>query len=169
MQNHFFIEPIEAYIWAEQIIENTDDKLIPCKILGVCTYVGEHMTAIIKLDNGVVYDYIPFTSLSWNLDGCVRNSCIYNCPSLEITVQKVPEEMREVFYTDKEKKIFVSGECLYMFDFYTSNELFLLIKSGDGGFVLRPLHKCLFRDKLGDAYTMDLSIYKKQRETYAEV
>lgn len=39
MQNHFFIEPIEVYIWAEQIIENTDDKLIPCKILGVCTYV----------------------------------------------------------------------------------------------------------------------------------
>lgn len=168
MQNHFFIEPIEAYIWSEQILEKTEGYNIPCKILGVCTYVGEHMTAIIKLDNGVVYDYIPFSSLCWKRSGYVRNSCIYNCPSLEITVQKVPKEMKEVFYTDKEKEIFISGECLYMFDFYTSNELFLLIKTRGGAFVLRPLHKCLFVSDEDKALSVDLSIYKKQRETYAE-
>ena len=169
-QNHFFIEtPIDVFVNSKQIIakEFIKEEKLQCKFIGFCTYIEEHITAIIQLDNGVVYDYIPFDSLSWKKESVVeQQSVLYNCPGISITVQKLPETMKNVVYTNKEKKEFEEGTSLYLLDFYENNELFIFIKTNLGGFVMRPLHKCLFNTTKEYAVKINLKQYIKQRETF---
>ena len=172
-QNHFFLEkPIDVYINSEQIIGKEFlpiVKKLSCKLIGFCTYIGEHITAVIQLGNGVVYDYIPFDSLSWKVDSVQeQKSVLYNCPGLNITVQGVAETMKKVVFTNKEKKEFYEGESLFLLDFYEDNELFIFIKTDGGGFVMRPLHKCLFNVTKELAKNVSLNHYIKQRETFKE-
>lgn len=167
MKNHYFIEPIKAFVKSEQILSEPSQKLTECEIIGFCTYVGEHITAIIKLSDGVVFDYIPLSSLCSNNLGAFENEgVIYNCPDLSITIQKTPRNLRSVQYTNKEKETFTRGKSIYLIDFYESNELFVFIENENGGFAMRPLHKTLFNTEVDGESVIKKKKYIKQRNTY---
>lgn len=167
MKNHYFIEPIKAFVKSEQILDTPIQKLTECEIIGFCTYVGEHITAIIKLSDGVVFDYIPFSSLcSDNTGGFESEAVIYNCPDLSVTIQETPNNLRDVQYTNKDKLVFTRGKSIYLIDFYESNELFVFIVNENGGFAMRPLHKTLFNTEVDGKSVIKNKKYIKQRNTY---
>lgn len=164
MGNYVTIKPISAHVKADLILENPAETTLPCTIIALCAYVGEALTATIRLDNGAVFGYIPFhkLSLSENSDFSEDMSEVHfeNCPDLEMSVS----------YLDFQNVVFKHfGEnqwkpCTYLLtiDFPNRNQLVNLVADEKGYFFIRPLHKLLVD---GDV-DMDFSKFKKQRDTY---
>lgn len=107
MGNYIKIKPISAFVKADLVIKNPSENTLPCTIIALCAYVGEALTATIRLNCGAVFGYIPFHKLSLTEDSDFHEDMsevhFENCPDLEI------KRKRPLLMTDPYHKIILSN------------------------------------------------------------
>ena len=169
MQNYYEIKPIKAFVDSKQILKEETDKPLACEIIALSIYKDEVITATIMLDNGAIFSYIPFSSLSINEQSSFKyniQECHFvNAPDYEIAITYF-KSLDDLYFKNFEKDEWFEGHYILTIDFIKENELVNLIVDEDGDFLLRPFHKLIFGKTKEDVENIDFSIFKKQRNTY---
>lgn len=171
MANYYDLKPINAFVKSEQILKNSNESAIPCKIIALSIYKDEVITATIMLDCGAVFSYIPFNSLSLNPKSEfpyeLRECHSVNSPDSNIDISYLESlKNSSLFFKHFGKDSWLPGEYICTVDFYKDNELVNLICDENGDLLLRPFHKILFNQEPKDIDKINFKQFKKQRKTY---
>ena len=169
IQNYYAIKPIDAFVYAEYLLENQKDTdLLPCQIIGLCVYKNETITFLIMLDDGEVFAYIPFHYLihkeSTEKQYALNDLIPINSPSYNISINPIETLEGDVSVYMKNHHVWLSGQYICTIDYYEDNELFNLIKLENGQFAMIPFHKMKFKSL--STIQKSFKNYKKQRNTY---
>ena len=175
MQNYFDITPIKAYVRSSQVLNEYSDLLTECEIIGICAYTWETLTALIKLNDGAVFSYIPFSSLTLKKTKAKTEDAIFhltpqeagfvNCPDCELAISYLKNLDIPLTYYSVFTKSWNLGRYILTVDFVRDNELLnLLVDEKTGNLLFIPFHKVKF--VAGESLDIRVKQYKKQRDTY---
>ncbi len=139
------------------------------QVIGLCSYEKELPTLKILMDNGAVFDYLPFDAFciepqgGLNLDRARLTPFL--CPAHDLTIQDfeiLKGKGINAFIPDENGvRVPVSGNYICTVDWPEGNESGNLVILHNGQLALIPNHKILFGD---DKKT--LPPYKKIRQTW---
>lgn len=172
MKNYYAIEPIEAYVQTDLILnhwdENYNSPFKPCEIIAVIFYVGEAPTFMIKLEDGEIFRYIPSDKLSLtkqSLNVYELNDLVYhNSLDDDVKISVITTLNGESSCYIKDKDEWISSEYIMSFDFYKKDRMLNLMKLDNGQLAFLPFHKIKFKNI--DTITKKFNSFKKQTKKY---
>ena len=151
-------EPISCYVQEKYLYNLNEEyeKLIPCRLVSICSYKSHQLTFDILLDSGEQFCYLPFKAFRFNSEINEMNKMELHdtiskvlCPShlfiintIKIFKNKVPlvyDHKRELFSS-------TGNEYFFSLEWYTQNELVHVFKMVDRIYYV-PNHKIIWAKK----------------------
>jgi hypothetical protein len=149
------IKTFKAYIAQEFLYDMDPSKIgshLPCVVFGVSTYINETLTFNILLQDGSMFQYIPFHALRLNDKETdfpsleLRDLVYHNCRNLEIDCHTFDHLKGTVNCHFRYKDIWIPGEYFTTIDFYKGNDTLHIIKLENGQLTALPTSRVKFKD-----------------------
>lgn len=152
----------------ETVVKNKflglEGTVTKCKIFAVSSYKDHTLTAKILLDDGAIFDYIPFHAFG-EVDFFDLKDLVYsNSPDWNICVTEhryLKNKLVSCWF--KYKQEWVTGAYICTVDWYKDNECFNIVVLLNGQIACVPNHKMLVTNK---SFGLEFKNYKKIKETW---